>query len=218
MPGAMAVVELQPPEGPASRGLRAREPLFRELAARVSGDGSVWLLARTAYRRGQLVPWPFLAAERLRARGFRLRNVVVRFDDALPDEGKALAAAHGYALLLVRSVAAHRFDKGPFREPYVYKDLEWGRRVRGPSGYHPATPSVRYPSEGRDPGNVLYRDLRGPAAELLDTRPVPDAELLPKLVRATSAPGWTVLTNLHDPAFARAVRAERRSLARLEAA
>lgn len=178
------------------------EKRLGEVASRLTPEGSIWLAARNAWRDDELVPWPFLLAARAQACGLKLKNVLVRHD-AFEEPGKPLAAAHETILFLVADLQKYRFDKTPLREPHVYKDLDWGRREVGVTGYHDASrKSARYPEGGRDPGNVLARARRDAEGRVLALEAYPRLELFDKLARASSEDGWTVLTNVPGLAVA----------------
>lgn len=202
----VALLEAAFPEGDLQEALDAWEKRLGDVASRLDDEGALWLVARHGARDGELVAWPYLLAERARKVGFHLKNVVVRHDGFPTPEGKAFASSHELVLFLVRSLQRYRFEKAPLREPHVWKDLEWGRRTVGVTGYHDhARTSARYPDGGRDPGNVLARAERDAAGQVLALRPYPRDEMLAKLALASSEEGWTVLTNLALDARSRAV-------------
>lgn len=189
-----------PPPAPGERpdeSLDRWEKRFLDASARLREQGSLWLFSRHGWDGGQLLPWPFLLAQRAAGAKLRLKSALVRHDDLPTPPGKPFACAHELVLLLVPSLARYHFDKTPLREPHVFKDLEWGGRSVGPTGYHPAARrSARYRPEGKDPGNVFTRARRDATGSVIRTDPYPREELATKLALASSAPGWTVLTDL----------------------
>lgn len=193
----VALLEAAFPEGDVEEALALWEKRLLDVASRLDEEGALWLVARHGARGGQLVAWPYLLAERAKRGGLRLKNVLARHDAFPTPDGKAFSSAHELVLFLVPSLQRYRFDKAPLREPHVWKDLEWGRRTVGVTGYHDrARTSARYPEGGRDPGNVLARAERDAAGHVLALRPYPRDEMLTKLALASSDEGWTVLTNV----------------------
>lgn len=210
--GATALIEHPLPRGDAARAkhLETWRQALPPLATRLGASGSLLLVARNGYEDGTLVPWPYQLADEVRPR-LSLKNVYARLAEPLTDDDRPLADAHELCFFFVGSQKEYVFDKAPLRQPHVFKDLEWGKRTVGPTGYHDKSrTSQRYPEGGRDPGNVFYTEERAPDGSVMAIRPTPRAEVYLKLVLACSKPGWTIVTNLAEEGFDKRVEAEGR--------
>lgn len=211
--GAVLLADAAPPspEEDLAGGLAAWGGRFEAAARRLTEEGSLWLFARHGWRDGDLLAWPHLLAARAAQAGLLQKSVLVRHDAFPTPPGKPFASAHELVTLLVRSLDSYHFDKTPLREPHVFKDLEWGRRSVGVTGYHPASrTSARYRPDGKDPGNVLARARRDANGAVLSMEAYPRAELAAKLALASSREGWVVATDLDvEPAALPGRRLER---------
>lgn len=202
----MGCVFLLESPSPAPPVLAAERDRWRERLHRTAGEmgpsDCLWLASTNGYHEGELLPWGYELAAVAGEAGLLLKNVYVRFAPLETPPGKPLASAHELVFFLVKSLRDYAFDKTPLREPHIYKDVEWGKRTVGVTGYHDASrKSARYPEGGRDPGNVLYRDRRGDEAQLLDVLEYPRLDLFRRLVQASSREGWVVRTNVPDAAL-----------------
>lgn len=189
------LAEVPFPQGGMEEALDAWGECFADARARLPREGALWLFARNVRDARGLVPWPFLLSERARAQGFHFKAALVRHDRFDAPEEKPFLAAHEHILHLVPSLRDYVFDKSPLREPHVYKDLEWGRRTTGSTGYH-ARQTTRYRPDGKDPGNVLHCARRGADGAFLGMEPYPRRDLAARLALASSAEGWVVMNNL----------------------
>lgn len=215
--GTIALCEVATPKGDPQEALRSHHKLFEALQKQVTPNGSMWLFARDYYADNQLVPWPLIIADYLRTWAhFRFKNVLLHYSVMEPVEGKRLLPAHTSILFMVKPDGKYFFDKGPIREPHIFKDIEWGKRATGTSGYHEGKEAPRYPEGGRDPGNVFYRTKRDEQGYILDVYEYPLRELCEKLVLVSSEEDWSVLTNIEDSGLDEAVRKNKRHLVRLK--
>ncbi len=214
--GTIALCEIATPQLEPGAALASHRRLFEALQKQVTQNGSLWLSARNYFQDGQLVPWPLIVADHF-AKGerFRLKNILVHYSAMPPVRGKQLVPAHTSILFMVKADGKYHFDKAPIREPHVFKDIEWGKRTTGTSGYHKERESPRYPPGGRDPGNVFYKTNRDDQGYILDVYEYPLLELYEKIVIISSEEGWKVLTNLVDKGFGQAVLRSKRTLERL---
>lgn len=203
--GTVYVVHAACPPAAAVEGERARwAAAFREWAASAGEADALWIVAPSGHEGGRLVPWPYLLADEASAAGWVWKNAYPRYAPAAAPPGRPFAAVHESILFFVRSLRHYAFDKAPLREPHVYKDIEWGRRTRGRTGYHDASrTSARYPEGGRDPGNVLVRERRSPGGIVEEVLEMPREDALARLIAASSGPEWTVRTNVDASCAAR---------------
>ncbi|MCA1813459.1 MAG: hypothetical protein LC624_05860 [Halobacteriales archaeon] len=138
---SIAVLRAPEPLRPPQVEARALARSIAREAAHLDAEGTLWLFARNAHRRGRFVPWPWLLHDAVRpASGLRLRNVLVRLAPGV--SAKPFGAAHELVLMLVRDPARHRFDKAQLRVPHAFEGLEWGQRSRGRTGYHAEGPGA----------------------------------------------------------------------------
>jgi hypothetical protein len=104
----------------------------------------------------------------------------------------------------VKSLTKYYFNKDAVREPHIFKDIEWGKRKVGSSGYSDRI-SIRYSEKGRDPGNVWYKADRTSEGNIVKIYGYHDAELYPKIIELSTGKNWTLTTNISDNSFLRMV-------------
>ncbi len=196
---AIGIVEMSLTTPGIRQALDRYQPLLKTLAERIGRDGSLFIFADNAVRDGQLIPWPEILGEHLGNFQFKLKNLFIWFHEARLMSGKRLASAHTSVLFMVKSLKDYYFDKDSIREPHIFKDIEWGKREVGVSGYHKERESLRYPEKGRDPGNLFHEARRDEKGQVLSYIPYPKGRLLEKLVKVSSQTGWTILTNVASP-------------------
>src|SRR5437867_7714671 len=135
------------------------DPLWRLLAEKSDRRGSIWILGRNFFDQ-ELLPFPLDITHRIESiTDFKLRNVLVVYREEPYPSSKFLAGTHFLIPFLVKAPTDYYFDKDSIREPHIFKDIEWGKRTVGKSGYSDEE-KPRYSAKGRDPGNVFYRTLR----------------------------------------------------------
>lgn len=215
--GTVAIIEVRPPdtEEPQER-LRSLDEMFSYLEKCVSANGSLWVFTYNGYYNGQLLQWPPMLAEYIRqTTNFRLKNILILYAEREAIEGKVLTPAYSSVLFMVKSLKDYIFDKTPIREPHIFKGIEWGKRELGTSGYHKEKVGVRYPSKGRDPGNVFYKTKRNAEGYILDIHGYPTKELFEKLIKLSSYESWNVLTNMQNGDLELAVKKAKRNIQRL---
>jgi len=182
--------------------------------------GSLYVLARNWYDRsqGELLPFAHDLIARVRAcSDLRLRNVLVVYREMSPkDDGKPLAYGHFLIPFFVKSLGNYYFDKDSIREPHIFKDIEWGKRKRGKSGYSKNGERWRYSPKGRDPGNVFYKTSRDAKGYILAVNETTDAEIYQKLARASTKKGGTIASNIQDSIFQSIIAECGRKLIRVE--
>ena len=173
------------------------------LYAKTTSGGSLWVLAKNYYDgvTHELLPFAHDVTQRIRASGFRLKNVLAVYRE-LPMTGneKPLACGHFLIPFFVKSIHDYYFDKDSVREPHVFKGIEWGKRKTGKSGYG-KNEKRRYSRKGRDPGNVIYEATRDKDGSILMIDTVTDEEILRKLVKVSTAKGGTIVSNISNLAF-----------------
>lgn len=183
---------------PKDQGLERIAAVTREAAAKLSADGSLWVISRNMCVNGSFVPLPLEVADRVKTdTDLHLKNVIIRYSENSAC-AKPLVAAYEVMLLFVKSLHGYFFNKTVALEPHVFRDIEWGRRKVGSNGYHSDRLTTRYPEGGRDPGNVFYKVRRDIAGAIEDVSPYPRDELLMKLVMMTTGEGWLVVSNIPD--------------------
>jgi len=175
-----------------------------------SVSGSLWVLARNWYDadRGELLPMAHDLISRIRSLStFKLKNILMIYREMLPtDDGKSLAYGHFLIPFFVKSIGNYYFDKDSIREPHIFKDIEWGKRTRGKSGYnsnHNGThrETSRYSPKGRDPGNVIYKTLRNSEGYVLAVNELADEEILEKIVKVSTKTGDVIRSNITNHSF-----------------
>lgn len=183
--------------------------LLRRAAGQVSHDGTLWVITRNG-SGVKAAYWPWYLAEHIqKSYRFYLKNIMIHYDLSPTAGLSPLVHAYNTVLFLVKS-KDYFFDKGPIREPHIFKGIEWGGRQKGSSGYHKTRESVRYPPGGRDPGNVFYQTKRDTGGQILSVFEYSKAELLKKLMLVSTKKGWTVATNIGDREFGDSITNEGR--------
>ena len=214
--GTIALWEIATPQVEPGAALASHRKTFTSLQNRVTQNGSVWLVARNYFHDGQLVPWPLIVADHfVKGERFRLKNILLHYSVMPAVRGKKLVPAHTSILFMVKADGKYHFDKDPIREPHIFKDIEWGKRTTGTSGYHQERESPRYPPGGRDPGNIFYKTKRDDQGYILDVYDYPLPELYDKIVLISTEEGWKAITNIGDRRFGEAVLRNKRLLERL---
>lgn len=195
-PAACAILRLPTPtQKTLDASARAARALFEVVAGRVVPAATLWVLARNGYDQGELVPWPFRLQAEARAAGWLAKNRFIVYDEEPDDERKPIVGAYSSALMLVRDLKRYAFHKDTIREPHIYRDLEWGKRAEGRTGYHSGKMSPRYPDRGRDPGNVFFKDRRNAEGVVQDVFPIEPAAFLKKLLDLSTQSGDRVIAH-----------------------
>jgi hypothetical protein len=180
------------------------DELWLDLEKMVEPSGSVWIMARNIYDGG-LLPYPMDLATRIRSlTSFKLRNLLAVYSKSTVRGSKPLAPVHFLVPFLVKSTKDYYFDKDAIREPHVFKDLEWGKRMIGKSGYGDHE-KPRYSAKGRDPGNVFYKTTRDMGGRVIQIDPYLDKEFLEKIIKVSTKNGSIVASNLSSTEFAEEV-------------
>ncbi len=196
-------------------GLATYDSLWTLLEKRVHRKGSLWILGRNLFDQ-ELLPLPLDLVHRIELRtDFKLRNVLVVYQEQSAFSSKHSAAAHYLIPFLVKTADDYYFDKDSIREPHVFKDIEWGKRIVGKSGYSEEE-KPRYSPKGRDPGNVFYRTLRNGEGHVMAINGYADEEIYEKLVKTSTKKDWLVASNITSLGFKRVVEGLGRRLAVLE--
>jgi len=207
--GYSAIIELLP-----GRIISEQIAFAKELAEDISDNGSLLVFSHDDYVDGELDPWPLKLERGIRdITDLKLKNIFIVYREIDTPVGKPLSSAYTSVLFFVKSTK-YIFTKDEVREPHIFKDLEWGKRSQGISGYHQGRESERYPSRGRDPGNVFYKDRRDETGVVIDIMEYPEPELFEKLVKLTTEKEWHVITNMGNGNLDRAVTSLGRKLVR----
>jgi len=190
------------------------DSLWQLLAETVERTGSLWILGSNLYDQ-ELLPFPLDLAHRVESlTDFKMKNVLAVFRESI-DSSKLLASAYYLIPFLVKAEEGYYFDKDSVREPHVFKDIEWGKRIVGKSGYSDEE-KPRYSPKGRDPGNVFYRTLRNGEGYVIAVNAYADEEIYDKLVKSSTRKNGLVATNIADRSFRRLVEGLGRKLTILE--
>lgn len=191
-----------------------------------SPTGSLWVPARNWYDRGrgELLPMAHDLISRIRTLStFKLKNILVVYREMAPqNDGKPLAYGHFLIPFFVKSTRNYYFDKDSIREPHIFKNIEWGRRKRGKSGYNSNEKGEerlkwRYSRKGKDPGNVFYKTLRNSEGYILAVNETTDDEIFEKLVKVSSEKGGVIGSNISSRSFQSIVEGLGRKLVGVEA-
>ena len=193
------------------------DPMWRLLAETVEKKGSLWILGRNMFDQ-ELLPFPLDITRRVQTlTDFKLRNVWIVYRESSNNSSKPLASAHYLIPFLVKTPNDYRFYKDSVREPHIFKDIEWGKRTVGKSGYSDEE-KPRYSPKGRDPGNVFYRTLRNGDGYVIAVNEYADEEIYEKIVKISTTRNGTVASNISDESFGRLVEGLGRKLKILETA
>jgi len=166
----------------------------------------------------ELLPFPLDITRRVQTlTDFKLRNVWIVYRESSNNSSKPLASAHYLIPFLVKTPNDYRFYKDSVREPHIFKDIEWGKRTVGKSGYSDEE-KPRYSPKGRDPGNVFYRTLRNGDGYVIAVNEYADEEIYEKIVKISTTRNGTVASNISDESFGRLVEGLGRKLKILETA
>ncbi|VVB54580.1 Uncharacterised protein [uncultured archaeon] len=168
--------------------------LLGEFERKLSNNGSLWIICENYVSPIELIPFPLMLADEIpKKTKWRLRNILTIYREGGKIKDKPLASSYCSVLFFVKNKTYH-FDKDPARLPYVFKDIEWGKRKNGSSGYH-GKESIRYGTKGRDPGNVVYFELRDSTARLISVSGFSDNDVFEFILKIASGPSWAVYTN-----------------------
>ena len=178
--------------------------------------GSLWILASNTYCNGEVSPIPLELSNRITTTtSFKLKNILVIYRQEKNTEKKIFASAYFNILFLVKSLRGYYFNKDSIRELHIFKDIEWGRRRFGSSGYSKRL-NLRYSNKGRDPGNVLYRTERNSKGQILNTYGYTDKEIYEKIILLSTKEGSIIMSNIHNSIFASLVGNIGRRLIKIE--
>lgn len=213
------------PDGASYLPLLAKlDSLWTRLSNETFATGALWVMARNRYdaKHAELLSFPHDLISRIRTvSSFKLRNVLVVYSEAgVGSDQKPLACAHFMIPFFVKSLNDYFFDKDAIREPHIFKDIEWGRRKVGKSGYSSKNGEIRtktrYSPKGRDPGNVFYKTTRNADGYVLAVTETSDEEILEKLVKVSVPPKGMIGSNIHTGNFHSIVEGLGRTLVKLE--
>jgi hypothetical protein len=195
------------------------DTFWQKAYARTSERGSLWLLARDSYVRGQLVPIAHELIDRIRSfTEFKLKDIIVVYRPYATESRRRRPLLGAYFMIghFVKSSDSSFFDKDIVREPHVFKEIEWGRRKIGKSGYSNKS-RKRYNEKGRDPGNVFYSAERDHTTrKVLSVKSFSDSEVFTRLIRMSTRPTWSIATNSKSETLSKLARHLGRGLLRIE--
>lgn len=171
----------------------------------MSLTGSLWVFMPNIFANGELYPLAWELIDRIRASTkFRLKNILVVYREK-PYAQTPLAQSYFNIAFFVKSLNQYYFDKDAIREPHVFKDIEWGKRLVGTSGYSERKRN-RYSSKGRDSGNVFYKVERNSEGKILKIYEYSDEELYEKIVKVSTKRGSIILSNVTNLALSKIVK------------
>jgi len=177
-------------------------PTWKQLFKSMTKEGSLWVFARNSFADGELVPVPLHIGTRIaHDTEFVWKNIFTIYREQTAIDGKAFVPAYYQVLFFAKDAKGYFFDKNAIKEPHVFKEIEWGRRTKGSSGYDPTREKLRYGEGGRDPGNVLYKVKRKEDGSILSTEAYTDEEVYDKFMRLSSKKTQTIGTNIEEPSF-----------------
>lgn len=178
--------------------------------------GSLWILASNTYFDSSLHPIPLEIANRISSvTRFKLKNIFIIYRQEEGGKKKIFVPAYFNLLFFVKSLSNYYFDKDSVRERHIFKDIEWGRRQLGYSGYNKRI-SVRYSDKGRDPGNVFYKTERNPQGQILNIYGYADKEIYEKILLMSTKEDNKIMSNINDSIFSDIVENTGRKLIMVE--
>jgi hypothetical protein len=114
----------------------------QEYSSLLKENGSLWIICKFQFEKGEAIPLPFIIAENLK--DLLLRNIILIPDFLSFQKGSFFDDCVTFLLFFSKG-KKYYFNKDPIREKHIWKDVEWGKRKKN---YHPL---------GKDPGNVWLR-------------------------------------------------------------
>jgi site-specific DNA-methyltransferase (adenine-specific) len=128
-----------------TRSLQSFNEVLNECKRVLKKDGTMWLLVNNFNLNGEVIPIPFLVAEKAQEAGFFVRNIIIWYNINAPCLSGPFLNRCTYILFLSKS-KNYKFDKDPVREPHIWKEVEWGGGRRS-----------RYNPKGKDPSNFWLK-------------------------------------------------------------
>jgi len=198
------IPEFDPKKDSYELFLKRFDYFWQEIYDSLSSTGSLWVFMSNIFINGELRPLTWELTDRIRTTTkFRLKNILVVYRDK-PYAQTPLAQGYFNVVFFVKSLDQYYFDKDAIREPHVFKDIEWGKRLVGTSGYGERKRN-RYSSKGRDPGNVFYKVERDSEGKILKIYEYSDEELYEKIVKVSTKKGSIIVSNVTNLALSKSV-------------
>ena len=134
---------------------------------------------------------------------FKLKNILVVYRIER-EVHQWFAQSYYHISFFVKFLNNYYFNKDSIREPHIFKDIEWGKRKVGTSGYNDRK-GVRYSLRGRDSGNVFYKTERNSDGKILRIYEYSIDELYEKIVKVSTKKHSVIISNIPDPDFSNVI-------------
>jgi hypothetical protein len=166
----------------------------------LSLQGSLWVFSSNKFINGELVPLTWELTDKIKTvTKFKLKNILVVYHEER-NAHHLFANSYYNISFFVKSLNSYYFDKDAIREPHIFKDIEWGKRKVGKSGYNERE-GIRYSPRGRDSGNVFYKTERNSEGKILRVYECSIDEMYEKIVKVSTKKDSVVMSNITDPDF-----------------
>lgn len=192
--------ELETTKGTHEVFLKSFDSFWQGIYNSLSLQGSLWVFSSNKFIDGELVPLTWELTDRINAlTKFKLKNILVVHHEER-NAHQLFANSYYNISFFVKSLNDYYFDKDTIREPHIFKDIEWGKRKVGKSGYNDRE-GVRYSPRGRDSGNVFYKTERDSDGKILRIYEYSIDELYEKIVKVSTKKHSVIISNISDPNF-----------------
>lgn len=210
------IPELDPATGSHEEFLSRSEGFWKNAFNQLPKEGSLWVISTNLRYNGELIPFPLLLCGCIQKNTkFKLRNLLIWYKLQKPPHDKPFLPAYEIVLFFVKSLKDYYFNKDAVKVPHVFKDIEWGKRTVGISGYSERE-KLRYGPKGRDSGNVLYVDQRNSEGRILDICEYPEEKLYEFIIKLSSKKGRILGTNIRTKAIGNVCKRTGRNILYME--
>lgn len=146
------------------------------LFTKLKPSASLWVFVQDFYNPyiGSYIPKTFEMLEQIAARGFHVKNCIVRFRPG-PTTNGFFSQFYDNILFCSLDPKDYFFDKDKIREPHIWKDAEWGGGRRS-----------RYNPKGKDPSN-FWITTASESGKITAYKSLSDFDAYQRILMATCA-------------------------------
>lgn len=158
---------------------------IKKLYSELEDTGSIFIICKNAYSN-EFIKWSFFDIIEVFVKNeFCYINTIVF--PVTADKTNTLKHNVSYILWFVKDETKMFFNKDAIREKHIWKDVEWGKRVKN---YH---------ALGKDPGNVWIPTIDDGKGRITEHLMLTRDEIVSRLIKSTTDKGDKTLINFeHD--------------------
>jgi hypothetical protein len=160
--------------------------VINKYSAKLSEDGTVWIITENYLENNNLVFSSFIIANKIDR--YKLRNIILvpHFDK---NKAGVFFKNNSFEILFFSKGDKYFFNKDPIREKHIWKDVEWGKRKKN---YH---------TLGKAPGNVWLKTEDDGKGKIIRHIPLSFEESIERIIKSTVEEGDECLTVNVDKNF-----------------